>query len=177
MCLVVHRDTQKKIAEEDIIVYKELRHIYENVVSACYQDFNYTLEKLYKTEITKETPNEVIHICFDCEDSEVLMKTYGDSWRINENLVSYAQGFHSALAQDRFKELAYYNSSILNAASFHRYPQRPGLRTRIKRHPHHHPPQKDIRKDRSVHYATGGVQMQRSLSYLRLREGSERFEC
>lgn len=112
MCLVVHRDTQKKIAEKDITVYKELRHIYENVVSACYQDFNYRLEKLYKTEITKETPNEVIHTCFDCKDAEVLMKAYGDSWRINENLVSYAQGFHSALAQDRFKELAYYNSSI-----------------------------------------------------------------
>ena len=112
MCLVVHRDTQKKIAKEDITVYKELRHIYENVVSACYQDFNYTLEKLYKTEITKETHNEVIHTCFDCEDSEVLMKAYGDSWRINEDLISYAQGFHSAMSQDRFKELSYYNSSI-----------------------------------------------------------------
>ena len=112
MCLVVHRDTQKKIAEEDIIVYKELRHIYENVVSACYQDFNYILEKLYKTEITKETPNEVIHTCFDCKDAEVLMKAYGDSWRINEDLISYAQGFHSAMSQDRFKELSYYNSSI-----------------------------------------------------------------
>ena len=50
MCLVVHRDTQKKIAEEDITVYKELRHIYENVVSACYKDCNYRLEKLYTND-------------------------------------------------------------------------------------------------------------------------------
>lgn len=109
MCLVVHRDTQKKIAEEDITVYKELRHIYENVVSACYQDFNYTLEKLYKTEITKETPNEIIHTCFDYKDSVVLMEAYGDFWRTNVDLVSYAQGFHSASDQNRFK-VSYYTS-------------------------------------------------------------------
>ena len=109
MCLVVHRDTQKKIAKEDITVYKELIYLSEYQVGTCYQDFEYVLEKLYKTEITKETPNEVIHTCFDCKDAEVLMKAYGDSWRINEDLISYAQGFHSAMSQDRFK-VSYYTS-------------------------------------------------------------------
>ena len=39
MCLVVHRDTQKKIAEEDITVYKELVYLSEYQVGAYYQDF------------------------------------------------------------------------------------------------------------------------------------------
>ncbi len=40
------------------------------------------------------------------------MIAYGDFWRTDVNLVSYAQGFHSALSKKRFKELAYCNSSI-----------------------------------------------------------------
>lgn len=109
MCLVVHRDTQKKIAEEDIIVYKELRYIYENVVSACYQDFEYVLNTFYKTEI-KES-EEQYHTCYDELDDHTLSSTY-ENWTRNKDLVSYAQGFHSAMSQDRFKELSYYNSSI-----------------------------------------------------------------
>ena len=101
MCLVVHRDTQKKIAKEDITVYKELIYLSEYQVGAYYQDFEYVLNTFYKTEI-KES-EEQYHTCYDELDAQTLSLAYED-WTRNKDLVSYAQGFHSAISQDRFKE-------------------------------------------------------------------------
>lgn len=64
MCLIVEKNIEEKIAEEDIVCYKTVDQCITikgtNKLLSSYQNFNYKLNKLYKTTFKpKELKNEV----------------------------------------------------------------------------------------------------------------------
>lgn len=106
MCLIT---TQKvaKVAEKDIIVYKEMNKISDTTCTSGYQGYLYTLGILNKTEIKDVESNN--WTCADSVDSKYLNKTYGNDWnkRRPAELRCIGQGYHSFKTLERMDQGVY----------------------------------------------------------------------
>lgn len=98
MCLIIEKNVQFLIAEEDIVVYKVLdrtRH------SPIYR-FLYKKDELYTTAIQGSG-------CFGVPDEycdKYLRKNYGEDFKSRKDLKSLGQGFHSCYTLDRARILS-----------------------------------------------------------------------
>lgn len=91
MCLITpHKE--KKIAEEDMIVYKTLSPDKRSVL----QSFLYELDKLYETEIIKSGD-----YCPADEYARHMLNGAGYSCAPSSHLISISEGFHSCRTYDR----------------------------------------------------------------------------
>lgn len=119
MCLITDQKTPF-IAEKDIIVYKALIGNNDGTARSVYIfNHEYILEKLYKTTIKSSTSQ---YSSLDNEDSEKIDKAYNlrrspyaMSRRdavLNGELMSYTQGFHSALDKNRLRNEPNYSSNV-----------------------------------------------------------------
>lgn len=120
MCLITNQRTPY-IAEKDIIVYKALMLTsHEDRVRPTYiVGFEYILGRLYNTIITNSTTE---YACLDSEDSIAIEKAYDippspnamyRKAKVNAGeLMSYTNGFHSALDKDRLRDELYNHSSV-----------------------------------------------------------------
>lgn len=98
MCLIT---AQKEaiILTEDLIVYKS----FSDNLWALYQNFQYEINKLYKTTLTFD--NGKYNPCFDSIAARHLEIMYNPQWYtislFNIGLIAVVEGFHSAATEDR----------------------------------------------------------------------------
>lgn len=107
MCLITPYK-EKKIVEEDMIVYKTLTPDVRSVL----QGFLYELDKLYETEI-KESNDYCAADQFAIERLEYAGYFYRNAPKDDE-LISIGQGFHSCRTIERAEELVDPNERIFS---------------------------------------------------------------
>lgn len=109
MCLIAE-NKEKKIALEDIVVYKSGTIGAANHFISTYMHTRYNFDTLYNTELEESDEWS----CLDYMDSIYLDKRY-DDWnqgKIKE-LLCIGQGFHSYKNIDRAKTSMWSNESIV----------------------------------------------------------------
>lgn len=105
MCLIT-RQKKAKIAKEDITCYKLVNSTSSTKkVCADNYDFEYTLGKLYQTEM-------VVNNIPQCYADDLVAEYYKfkpyTMDRVTKNLIHVHEGFHSAISIQRFKDADYY---------------------------------------------------------------------
>lgn len=91
MCLQTAQK-EVKIAKKDLIVYKLFEKQEGNYFVSPYQNFEYKINKLYKTNILEDKDD----CAFDELSRKIRLKSK-KRWK------SYGKGFHAALYKNRFE--------------------------------------------------------------------------
>lgn len=107
MCLITP-NKEKKIAEEDMIVYKALMPDARSVL----QGFLYELNKLYETEI-EESDDWCAADSYAINALNEADYNYGTS-RSDDRLISIGEGFHSCKTIERAEEMKDPNERIFS---------------------------------------------------------------
>lgn len=95
MCLIVKKGTKEKIAENDIICYKDIEKDTQGKLRSAIQWFNYTIGKIYTTELRRVDNVEIGKNAYYADDtSRQRYEVYEEQEKENM-LVSYNRGFHS----------------------------------------------------------------------------------
>lgn len=111
MCLITEQKTPL-IAESDIIVYKQVRNVEDNLnlVLSTNQSFPYTLKKLYETEIKPRVLQRFSYADYIVD--EYYTKVYGNDYRYNQELLQLAEGFHFYRNLDRVEPIKRRNDAF-----------------------------------------------------------------
>lgn len=108
MCLITPQQ-EPLIAEQDIVVFKQLSHLTDETAVSPFQCFTYILGDIYKTKI-REIDNDD-YSCFDEINCKYLNENYPNwNYEKHSELKYLGEGFHVAKQRERLTD--FYNGAI-----------------------------------------------------------------